>query len=158
MVMSEIPARDLIFAELRGLISAFEWINHKCNYSPTFKLDKRRIEPALREVLDRYYDDDAAVLGLAPADDWRSDVRALLVKWLFACGDLIDPRLSATCALLDKHSQDLLIDCTITKLAAVVEPCTAWRIETDSRYEFDCADMAFEGDDVVYILHFGWVD
>lgn len=156
--MPETPARDLIFAELRGLLSAFEWINHKCNYSPTFKFDKRSLESGLREVLDRYYDDEATVLELLPVDEWRADVRAIFAKWLFECRDLIDPRQMQACALLSDHSQDLLLDGTMTKLAAVVEPCTAYKIETESRYEFDCADMAFERGDELYLLHFGWVD
>lgn len=157
--------RIVAFGELRGLLDAFAWFNNKTNYSPTFALDVLDKAGDVRgSLLDHFkleLHDDSPEIVLVAIDDWRSELRLVLGKWLFEYREFINANeMQVSGALNHEASQRDLCAEIVKKFAAVTEPTAVWRVhvKTTDFYETVWEDLAFENNERVYSLHMGMSD
>jgi hypothetical protein len=132
---------DESYYYVRGLLSAFESLNHKTNHVCSYTLDAIERTATLEEDLARFFDGALASVSLDRIDSWPDHVIALAERWLFA---FVNPReaihladATASFSISDRSSQLILADELIQMLRTAVEPCVPWcaNIVTNGFYE-----------------------
>jgi hypothetical protein len=158
--MAEATDRDSILAlgELRGLLAAFAWANHKCNHSCTFTVEALPTGPDVHESLTRYFGEWASKVSAVELIDWHAAVEAALRRWLFQFRDLVKP--TEVCAFTDERCHRDMVGTIMDAFTAGLQPSEVWRVEIDPRGFYECAwdDFAVRGSAGLFFLHFGVSD
>jgi hypothetical protein len=148
----------LALGELRGLLAAFAWSNHRCNHSCTFTVEELPAAADLHESLTRYFGEGASKVSAFLLGDWRTVVGEALQRWLFQFGDLVRPQV--VCALTDARCQREMVGTVLDAFTAGLQPLEVWRVEVEPRGFYECAwdDLAVRGVSGLFLLHLGVSD
>jgi hypothetical protein len=148
----------LALGELRGLLAAFAWANHKCNHFCTFTVEELVAGADIHEALSRYFGESASQVSVTPLGDWPAAVGEALHRWLFQFGDLV--KAEAVCALTDERTQREMVDTVLDAFRAGLQPLKMWRVEIEPRGFYECTwdDFAVRGSSGLFLLHLGVSD
>src|SRR3954469_13370439 len=119
----------MALGELRGLLAAFAWANHKCNHACTFTVEELPPAADIHQALVRYFGESAAKVAAVELGDWHQAVADALQRWLFLFGDLVKPK--AVCALTDLQCQREMVSTVMDAFKAGLQPLAVWRVEVD---------------------------
>src|SRR5579872_3747063 len=144
------------YGELKGLLEAFAWANHKCNHFSTFTVERLPAGTDLLEILSRHFGENAAKIATAELADWPATIEESFRRFLFEYVDVIKP--NHPCALADERCHREIIASLSNKLALGLQPLTVWRvtIEPNGFYELYWDDFAIQNAAGWHLLHLGF--
>lgn len=148
----------LALGELRGLLAAFAWVNHKCDHFCTFTVEELSSGAELQESLNQHFGTAAMEVSAVQIGDWNSEVGDAFLRWLFRFRDLVKP--DVVCALTDERSQREIVATIMNAFTAGLQSLEVWRVKIKPRefYELRWDDFAIRGSSGLFLLHLGVSD
>ena len=156
--MTSSDTAKLALGELRGLISAFEWVNTKCDNSYTFEVEELPPAVDVPAALALHFGEYLVKVIVTQVDDWQEALRGAFRRWLFQYVNQLRP--AALFALADPEFQEKMVQIILGRLGLGLQPEVVWRVNAQlcGHYECNLEDYAIEGSNGRYLLHLGVSD
>ena len=156
--MTNSDTAKLALGEFRGLISAFEWVNCKCDNNYTFALQELPPAVDVRAALALHFGEYLVKVIVSQVDDWQEALRGAFRRWLFQYVDQLRP--GALFTLADPEFQEKMVQTILERLGQGLLPEMVWRVQVHLgvHYECDLEDYAIEGSTGRHLLHLGVSD
>ena len=152
------------FAELRGFLAAFEWVNSKTDHGYTFTLDAKPDSDSREQLArDHFRIWEPTDLRLSSLTDPRRVIRESTLKWLRRYISDVPPycmKPNATFSLACDAFDDEFATSFMERLECAGSITQGYSIEfrTESFYECSWDDYLVIAGDWAVFLHFGVSD
>jgi uncharacterized protein (TIGR02996 family) len=146
---------ELALATLNGFLDAYTHLNAGTNEGYTFEALLLRLDPSPEAaVAATFAPSDSPAVVLHPLADWRADLRAVLVRWLFA-----NLRVG-TGGVEEVRTCDGIAGEVMIRIQDVIRPDGGSRVEVRPSGFYECVwdDLLLVQGDCGLFLHFGVSD